>query len=131
MQISWLPEPEKHPLWADILGLLSPAAKFGGIEPYEPGDWVWIIFDGPTLYAAAVTRDGDGAELRLAGGHRSKDWIGLLDETVGNWALDSGAAKLTMRGRKGWARYARAFGWVALGTDDDGLTIYEKELTGE
>ncbi len=130
MEISWLPEPEGHPLWPEILAMLAPAARFGGIDPYEPGDWVWIIYQGPLLAAAAVTRiwPGDEAELRLAGGCRSNDWMGLLDGTVSDWARSGGAHKLTMRGRKGWARFAARFGWVALGTDDDGLTIYAKEL---
>ena len=110
--------------------MLAPSARFGNIDPYEPGDWVWIIYEGPLLVAAAVTRiwPGDEAELRLAGGCRSNDWMGLLDGAVSGWARDGGAHRLTMRGRKGWARFAARFGWVALGTDHDGLTIYTKEL---
>lgn len=132
MQISWLPEPEDHPLWPDILRLLQPAADIGIIDAYEPCDWVWIIYDGPTLYAAATTRllKGDEAELRLAGGGHFKEWIGLLDETVSDWARRGLAHKLTMRGRKGWARFAERFGWVALGNDDQGRAMFSKNLTG-
>ncbi len=64
----------------------------------------------------------------LAGGHRFQEWIGLLDETVSDWARNGGAKKLTMRGRMGWARFAKRFGWVALGTDTDNLMIFEKDL---
>jgi hypothetical protein len=130
MEIAWLPEPERHLLWADILRLLQPAAEYGGIDAYEPGDWVWIIYDGTVLYGAAVTRllPGDEAELRLAGGSCSMTWMGLLDETVSGWARDGGAHRLTMRGRVGWRRYAKRFGWEALGHDDNNLAMFSKEL---
>ncbi len=130
MDISWLPEPEDHPLWPDILRLLEPAARLGAIDAYDPKDWVWIIYDGPTLYGAATTRlwPGDEAELRLAGGTRFHEWTGLLDETVSDWARRALAHKLTMRGRKGWSRFAAKFGWVRLGTDDQNRMMFEKEL---
>ena len=130
MQVSWLPEPERHPLWADILRLLRPAAEYGGIDPYDPGDWVWIIYDGTVLYGAAVTRllPGDEAELRLAGGGCFQRWIGLLDGAVSDWARRGGAYRLTMRGRRGWSRFASRFGWVALGHDDNNLMMFSKEL---
>jgi hypothetical protein len=129
MQVSWLPEPERHPLWADILRLLEPG-NYGPHPVIDTSDWVWIIYDGPVLYAAATTRlHGDGeASLLLAGGHRFQEWIGLLDETVSKWARSGGANRLTMRGRVGWRRYARRFGWEALGQDNDNLTIFEKDL---
>lgn len=94
---------------------------------------MWIAFEGPTVFAAATTilwDDGE-AELRLAGGCRHKEWVRPLDETVSAWAKSAGADRLTMRGRKGWARYARELGWVALGElAEDGRTgrIYQKEL---
>ncbi len=131
MKISWLPEPEGHALWPVMLDLLQPAATLGQIDAFEPGrDWVWIIYDGSTLYGVAVTRlwAGDEAELRLAGGYRFKDWIGLLDKAVSDWARQGGAHKLTMRGRRGWARFAKRFGWIALGSDDAGRAMFEKEL---
>lgn len=130
MIVSFLPEPEKHPLWPGIRELLEPAAKFGGIPAYSGDECVWVAFDGPTVFAAATTimwNDGE-AELLLAGGTRFRDWMGLLDATVSAWARDCGAEKLTMRGRKGWARFARAFGWVASGADEEGRQIYEKDL---
>ena len=130
MDISWLPEPEGHPLWPDILRLLQPAADIGRIDAYQPCDWVRIIYDGPVLYGAATTRllPGDEAELRLAGGARSRDWMGLLDEAVSEWARLGGAYRLTMRGRVGWQRYAARFGWATLGKDEIGRTMFEKEL---
>lgn len=126
MILSYLPE--GHPLWPDVLPLLKDAADYGGIEVWEPGDLVWVAFDGPTVFGAAVTRPGEEAELRLAGGTRFREWIGLLDHEVSEWARINGAAKLTMRGRIGWKRFADRFGWSVLGIDEDGLTIFEKVL---
>ncbi len=129
MQIAWLPEPERHPLWSDIVRLLEPG-NIGIESVIDTDDWVWIIFDGPVLHAAATTRiyrDGT-ARLMLAGGANLQRWIGLLDETVSDWARKGGATRLTMRGRNGWARFAKRFGWVALGHDEDNLMIFEKDL---
>jgi len=113
-----------------MLRLLEPAAQYGGIDTYEPGDWVWIIYDGPILYGAAVTRllPGDEAELRLAGGSRSMKWAELLDGVVSDWARTGGAHRLTSRGRRGWARFAKRFGWSPLGQDHENRHMWTKEL---
>jgi hypothetical protein len=127
--VSYLPDPESHPLWNGIRELLRPAAEYGGIPIKDEDELVWVAIDGPTIFAAATTllwNDGE-AELRLAGGARHREWIAPLDEMVSAWARDAGATRLTMRGRKGWARYARAFGWVVSGTED-GKQLYEKVL---
>ena len=113
--------------------MLEPGV-FGDFEVFEPGDIVWMIFDGTVAYGAAITRllhGGDEAELRLAGGARFSEWIGPLDETVTAWARDCGAYRLTMRGRKGWKRFAKRYGWTDLGQADDGLTIFAKDLEGD
>ena len=126
MIVSYLPEPEKHPLWEDIKVLLEPATEGA---PTPEGELVWIIYDGPVLYAAATTVlcDDGTARLRLAGGYRHKLWAEQLSEVVSAWARDCGATRLTGRGRKGWARYARAFGWDAL-DEEDGRLNFEKVL---
>lgn len=127
MQVSYLPEPHAHPLWDDIQRLLKPAEQ--GF-PLRDDELVWIVFDGPVLFAAATTLlwDDGEAELRLAGGYRHKAWARLLSETVSAWAKSAGATRLIGRGRRGWSRYARAFGWVPLGCDEDGRFMFEKEL---
>jgi hypothetical protein len=127
--VSYLPDPESHPLWNEIMELLRPAAEYGGIGVRDDDELVWIAFDGSTIFAAATACPaGDEAQIRLAGGARHREWIEDFDGQVSAWARRNGAARLTMRGRKGWARYARAFGWGLCGTDEDGLTIYEKAL---
>lgn len=130
IELAWLPEPERHPLYPEIVRLLEPAAKLGGVPVREPGDLVWLIYAGPVLLAAVTTLlwDDGVAEVRLAGGARHRDWATALDETMTRWARASGAKRLTMRGRKGWDRYARQHKWNAAGKDRRGHTIYEKEL---
>ena len=124
-----MPEAEKSPLWPAIERLLRPAADYGDIDVFEDGDLVWVAFEGPTIFAAAVTRLlGDEAELRIAAGTRFKEWIGLLDASVSAWARDCGADKLIMRGRKGWMRFADRFGWAVLGDDHKGRMMFEKDL---
>jgi hypothetical protein len=125
VQISSLPDAESHPLWPAIYDLLKPAADFGSVPVEHPDQVVWIAHENGTVFAAATTLlfTDQTAELRLAGGYRHRDWVPQLSETVSAWAKDAGAKKLTMKGRKGWGRYASATGWVAL----DG-TSYEKEL---
>ena len=129
MEFSYLPDATEHPAWPAIKALLQPAADYGDIEPWEDGDLVWIAFEGPTIFAAAVTRPlGDEAELRLAAGTRLNEWIHLLDAQVSEWARMNGAYRLTMRGRRGWVRFAKRFGWAVLGQDHKQRTLFEKVL---
>jgi hypothetical protein len=128
MQVNYLPDAERHPLWPAISELLRPAVLDGG--PVEHPDLVvWIAHENGTVFAAATTllyEDGE-AQLLLAGGCRHREWARDLSGTVSAWAKSAGATKLTCRGRKGWSRYARDCGWVTLGTDGK-QTIYQKEL---
>lgn len=129
MELSYLPDAVNHPLWPAIKALLQPAANYGEIDAFEDGDLVWIAYEGPTVFAAAVARPlGDEAELRLASGTRFREWMPLLDAELTVWAKGNGAWRLTMRGRDGWARFAERFGWVATGKDHKGRTMFEKEL---
>lgn len=125
-----MPDPERHPLWEGIAALLKPAADYGGLPVRDEGELVWIAFDGPVLFGAVTTLcwDDGEAEIRLGAGARLKDWIEPMEAAVSAWARDCGARILTLRGRKGWGRFARPFGWVATGFDHDGRAIFEKEL---
>ena len=129
MQVSYLPDPEHHPLWNEIRALLKPAADFGEIPIRDSDEFVWIAFEGTALFAAGTTLlwDDGEAEIRLCGGHRHKDWVHEALALVEAWARRCDAKRLTMRGRKGWGRYVRPFGWVSLGIED-GRTLYEKAL---
>jgi hypothetical protein len=124
--VSYLPDPEAHPLWEGIKEMLEPAAE--GFPVLTDGELVWLAFDGPTAFGAATTilYDDGEAQIRLCGGKHGKQWIALGEATVSAWARDCGATKLTLRGRKGWARALPA-GWVATGIED-GKHTYEKVL---
>lgn len=128
--VSSLPEPERHAFWPDVERILKPALT-DDQEVFDPAiDTAWVAYSGEVIFGAATTRlRTDGiAELRLAGGARHREWVGPLDEAVTAWARLCGAHRLTMRGRKGWARYARAFGWAATDPDDEGKLVFEKVL---
>ena len=97
----------------------------------EPGEIVWIAHDNGTLFGAgttALSEDEDTAVILACGGSRHREWVGKALRIVEAWARDAGALRLTMRGRRGWARYLA--GWDATGSED-GQTIFEKDLTGE
>lgn len=129
MIVGYLPEPEKHPAWTNIKALLDKAAAVGGIEAYEPGDVVWLAIEDKTIWAAMVSRFGDGvAEIRCVGGARLKDWLPQWAKVFEEWAGSCGAELLECRGRKGWGRFAERFGWKFAHVDDDGLPVYQKEL---
>lgn len=130
MELSHLPDAHLREDWPIIEALLRPALSEPDDELFDPAsDVAWAIYEDATLYAAATTRlRTDGiAELRLAGGTRLRDWIGLLDEAVTDWARLCGATALNMRGRKGWGRFAAACGWDCLGMDE-GKMLFTKEL---
>jgi len=120
--VSYLPDAETHRLWPAISGLLKLAAPFSN-------QLIWIAHREGTIHAAALTvlYEDRTAELLRAAGQRHRDWAPQLSETVSAWAKSAGAKKLTMKGRRGWARYAHALGWVTLGKDGND-TIYEKDL---
>jgi hypothetical protein len=129
VEFSYLPDATTHPVWPAIEALLKPAAEYGDIDVCENGDLVWVAYDGPTVFAAAVTRPlDDEAELRMAAGTRLNDWIHLLDAAVTAWARENGAWRIVMRGRKGWGRFASRFGWAATGKDHKGRTLFQKVL---
>ena len=127
MIVSYLPNPESHPLWNGIRELLKPACED---EVLSPGEIVWIAYDGPTLFGAGTTalaEDERTAVIVACGGHRHREWVHEALRIVEAWARDAGASRLTMRGRRGWARYVRALGWDATGTEGN-KQIYEKDL---
>lgn len=104
MIVSYLPDHEKHPLWTEIRKLIALGVK-DGIATVEPGEHVWIAFEGTTLFAAGtVILDGDAAQLLAVGGFEHKRWLNEALEVAASWARSAGAKRMVMVGRKGWAR---------------------------
>ena len=129
MIVSTLPNAGSREDWPQIEALLATAVD--DETTFDPAiDVVWIAYVGSTIFGAATTRlRSDGiAELRLIGGARFREWIGPLDGAVTGWARLCGSPKLISRGRYGWARFNRRFGWVALGRDDEHKIMFEKVL---
>jgi len=132
MELSALPDAASHHLYPAFVEMLEPAVTDGSPAFIDGIDTMWIAYEGGTVWGAATTRlrTDDTAELRLAGGGRFRDWMGLLDEAVSQWAVANGKSRIAMVGRRGWARFANAYGWVALGTNDEGKVRFEKALAG-
>lgn len=127
MIVSYLPEPDTHPLWTDIQRLLKPATN-DDLPTVEPNELVWIAFEGDTLFGAGTTvllTSGE-AQILACGGFEHRKWIEQAEALVTRWAKDCGAAKITMRGRRGWARYFCALGWDC--SERDGQFAFEKVL---
>lgn len=114
MIISILPDPERHPLWDGIKGLLLPAAEMGGVPVLEENELVWVVVDGGQIIAAATTRvTVDGfAEIILCGGVGHRKWAVELADMICDWAKREGADRVLLSGRKGWAR---VLGWPIRG----------------
>lgn len=118
-----------HAITKEIAELLQPAADLAGEQiDTGPGWTVWTVHrDGGLIGAANVRRTVDRAvEVVLVGGRDSKDWIGRLDELIGEWARDEGAIVLRAYGRVGWVRVLTRQGWKA--TERDRVTEYERAL---
>lgn len=115
MQISTLPEPQSHPLWPQIEQALLTATD-AGVEAFNPAvDVLWAAFEQDIFWGFATTRlkaDLSEAELLCVAGKRFREWIGPMEAEICGWARRNGAGRLVSRGRKGWGRLARSFGWV-------------------
>jgi len=125
--LAYLPEPQQHPLWNEIRKLIESATD-EGVNPLDPDELVWIAFEGTTLFGVATTvllTNGE-AQVLTCSGFEHRRWIGEAERLVTLWARDCGARKITMRGRMGWARYFRAFGWDC--SRDGELWAFEKVL---
>lgn len=129
MQISVLPEPQTHPLWPQIEQELALAVT--DAEAFDPAiDVLWCAYDDAFWGFATTRLRTDGvAELRCVSGTRFREWIGPMEAEVCDWARHCGADRMVSRGRKGWVRLARTFGWAPTGTDDEGKTLFTKDLS--
>ncbi|MDE2428181.1 MAG: hypothetical protein KGM99_05600 [Burkholderiales bacterium] len=127
--ISWLPDPENHPLWDDIKALLQTAADRGGFRVWDDGDLVWLAIDNGVVIGAATTRhlNNGNTELMHVAGTRFKEWVPEMESIICEWSRKLGANAVQSRGRSGWQRLNKSWGWEVIGKRD-GLTLYEKEL---
>lgn len=127
--ISYLPEPEKHPLWDGIKALLQTAADRGGFRVWDNGDLVWLAIDDGIIIGAATTRllTNGNTELMHVAGTRFKEWVPQMEHIICEWSRNCGAYAVQSRGRNGWQRLNKSWGWEVIGKRD-GLTLYEKEL---
>jgi hypothetical protein len=71
MIVSYLPEPEQHPLWPAIKVKLLEPAMLDGAEVIDTNELIWIAYEGPTLFRGGNDRarkDGDEVATIIACG---------------------------------------------------------------
>lgn len=129
MIISWMPDPEKIPIWEQIKALLKTAADRGNFRVWDDGDLLWVAIEDGIIIGAATTRllTNTNAELMHVAGTRFREWVPEMERVVCEWARNCGAYAVQSRGRNGWQRLNKSWGWEVIGKRD-GLTLYEKEL---
>jgi hypothetical protein len=129
VRVSYLPEPHKHPLWPHIEQALVEATE-AGVEPFNPAfDFLWAAFEDGVFWGFATARlNTDGAELLCVSGKRFREWIGPMEAAICEWARRNGAKRLVSEGRRGWARFASAYGWGVADLKEQ--QTYEKILIG-
>lgn len=129
IEISVLPEPESHPLWPEIRGLLEPAARLSGSPVWEDGQVLWVAIENRMIVAAVTTclNVHGEAELWHIGGQRAAEWLPDMDRQISSWARDCGAERLLAQGRMGWGRLSAPLGWVEYRRDGK-TRFYEKVL---
>jgi hypothetical protein len=77
---------------------------------------LWVVFDDKVPVAALTTRVSPYVEYKTlsidwVGGSRMRDWIGDAMKTLKSYARDQGCRKLEGRGRSGWIRALKKYGW--------------------
>ena len=129
MRIAYLPDAENTSHWEAIEDLLKPAAEMGGIKPKEAEDLIWIAIERGRVWAAFTVRlVGRVLEIRCAGGGRLFDWVAPCEATLTDFARDCGSKALELRGRRGWSRWARKFGWKYDRDDERGSPVFRKDI---
>tara|TARA_R100000773_G_scaffold34054_1_gene29053 strand:- start:496 stop:912 length:417 start_codon:yes stop_codon:yes gene_type:complete len=79
---------------------------------------LWVILDEQTtdILACYTTRiiqypNRRALAIDWLGGHRMKEWIGLMHETVSEFAKDHGCFYIEGYGRQAWGRVLEKYGW--------------------
>lgn len=129
-------------VWPEVVGLLAPALDYtDGREDLvslyrrlaEARAQLWAGLDpevkeNPKIKAVAVTclvtyPKDKALRIEYCGGEDMVGWQGPLIDLWTKFALDQGASRLELFGRKGWVRELRDKGWTQP------LVFMEKRLT--
>ena len=90
---------------------------------------LWVVLQLPLFvpvacYVTEVELSPTQAILNTAylGGDDIDEWLPLVESTIQQFAESLGCGKLTLRGRRGWVKKLREFGWT------EELVVMNKEL---
>ena len=114
-------------MWPHVVGFFSAATDRCGDwtietlrEQVDTGALLWVVHDGETVRAAAVTRLLKEARQGLtchivACGGAGGDWPSRI-ATLESYAAEEGCRAVRLDGRKGWSRVFPDYGtaWVTL-----------------
>lgn len=143
-KVSLVPREALALAWPEVVGFLAPALTYTDgrenlVDLYrrlaEGRAQLWVGLDpepedpeNPGIKAAAITcmvvyaRD-KALRIEYCGGETMEGWQASMIALWERFALDQGAGRLELFGRKGWARELRGKGWTQP------LVFMEKRLT--
>ena len=121
-----------HALWPQVSEWVASATKETG-DWWQPSDVLagikadrmtaWVIADDRRLWGVVVAEIEIAARhkigvIALCAGDDQAQWLHLLPE-IEEWAREQGCSEMMVKGRPGWVRRLRGFGYgeryVAIG----------------
>jgi hypothetical protein len=125
MIFTLIPHDHVLDIWPEVAEMLDKAARTtdGRFDKLSILDELidntielWVVFDGKVPVAALTTRVSPYVKYKAlsidwVGGSRMRDWLDNAMDTLKQYAKDQGCRKLEGRGRSGWIRTLRKYGW--------------------
>ena len=77
---------------------------------------LWVIYEDNQPVASLTTRvvpykQYSSLSIDWVGGNKMKHWLDEAMQTLKNYAKDQGCSRLEGRGRSGWTRALKKYGW--------------------
>lgn len=121
-----IPTEQVPDVWPIVAPLLAPAVRYAGgrfdmqalfHELRESKQLLWVVRNdrGPVV-AAITTRVAAYPRRKMlavdtCGGEHMQEWLGMVTDTLRNFAHASDLDGVELYGRHGWQRALRQYGW--------------------
>jgi hypothetical protein len=119
--------PHEHVLnvWPDVAGMFERATRTtnGRFDKLSVLDELldnhislWVVYEDNKPVASLTTRvipyrAYKSLSIDWVGGHKMNDWLDEVMQTLKNYAKDQDCSRLEGRGRSGWTRALKKYGW--------------------